>query len=124
MELASCGYIVIALSHDDRSSDYTPNAGPYDSKTPNYVYDVRNKQVKIREKELLALVQEVTSAGFMESLGFKLAELTEDLVIMGHSFGGVAVMGVSKDCPEAKAVIGLDPWMYPHHREEIGCADH
>jgi hypothetical protein len=30
-ELASCGYFVICLSHDDRSGMYTPKAGPYPS---------------------------------------------------------------------------------------------
>ncbi len=31
MEMASCGYCVIALSHNDQSSDYTPKADFYDA---------------------------------------------------------------------------------------------
>lgn len=42
MELASCGYFVIALSHNDQSADYTPKAGQYDTKTPIYNYSVKN----------------------------------------------------------------------------------
>lgn len=43
---------------------------------------------------------------------------------MGHSFGGISVFGSAKNCLQAKAVIGLDPWFYPHKDDKIGGADH
>jgi predicted dienelactone hydrolase len=45
MELASCGYCVIALSHNDGSADYTPKASQYKGKVEMYDYQMRNKQV-------------------------------------------------------------------------------
>lgn len=41
MELASCGYCVFSIGHDDRSADYTPKAGYYDDKVPTYTLDVK-----------------------------------------------------------------------------------
>jgi hypothetical protein len=66
MELASCGYFVIALSHDDQSADYTPKAGLLDLKTENYDHRVRNLQVKVRENEILALSEEIYQKGFLD----------------------------------------------------------
>lgn len=45
-ELASCGYIVIVLTHGDGSADYHPDVGYFIAK--NYGledYEARNKQV-------------------------------------------------------------------------------
>ena len=42
MELASCGYFVICLSHNDQSADYTEKAGYYDAETPKYDYLTKN----------------------------------------------------------------------------------
>lgn len=43
---------------------------------------------------------------------------------MGHSFGGISVLGAASDCIPAKAVIALDPWFYPRNKDRIGSADH
>lgn len=50
--------------------------------------------------------------GFLRSVSidWSKCELTRDLVLMGHSFGGATVMGAVGDCPHAAAVIALDPW--------------
>lgn len=42
MELASSGYFVICLSHNDRSGDYTPNAGAFEPKDKTYDFEVRD----------------------------------------------------------------------------------
>jgi dienelactone hydrolase len=61
----------------------------------------------------------------MTNLGFEgRAKLSKDLVIMGHSFGGISVLGAAADCEPAKAVIALDPWFYPHVKDSINAADH
>jgi predicted dienelactone hydrolase len=38
MELASCGYLVIALTHNDGSADYSPKVGTYNGKHEMYNY--------------------------------------------------------------------------------------
>jgi dipeptidyl aminopeptidase/acylaminoacyl peptidase len=40
--------------------------------------------------------------------------LDDKLVLMGHSFGGITVLGAAENCKQAKAVISLDPWFFPH----------
>jgi hypothetical protein len=42
---------------------------------------------------------------------------------MGHSFGGVSVMGAVEDCAYAKAVIAIDPWFLPRKGQKIGAGD-
>ena len=127
MELASCGYIVVCISHDDKSGMFTPLAGPFQSEIPLYTFDVRKEQVKIRENEVLALADEIMSRDFMKyvSLEWKTNTLSRDLVLMGHSYGGITVLAVAADCKHAKAVITLDPWFYPYmENNNIGAADH
>lgn len=34
------------------------------------------------------------------------------------------MFGAAKNCKQAKAVVGLDPWFYPHSKDTIGAADH
>jgi len=43
----------------------------------------------------------------------------EHLVILGHSFGAATVMGSSATCEDAKAVIAMDPWLFPYSKEVI-----
>ena len=65
-----------------------------------YDFKTRNLQVKIRENEILCLTDEVMAHGFMKSvaLDWKDARLTRQLVLMGHSFGGITVLGAARDC--------------------------
>lgn len=37
---------------------------------------------------------------------------------MGHSFGGITVLGAASKCPNVKAVISMDPWFFPHSKTE------
>ena len=43
---------------------------------------------------------------------------------MGLGFGGVTMMGVAADCPKAKAIVAVDPWLWPHNKDDIGSLDH
>lgn len=38
---------------------------------------------------------------------------TDNIVIMGHSFGGVTAAQVAMENPKFKAIICLDPWLFP-----------
>ena len=91
-----------------------------------YDFQTRKLQVGIRENEILCLADEVMAPGFLRSisLDWSEAKLTEQLVLMGHSFGGITVLGAAKDCSHAVAVVGLDPWFFPHKDDKIGAGDH
>ena len=125
MELASCGYCVFTISHNDRSADYTPRVGLYRNDVPIYTYEVKNLQVSIRETEIGQLAAEIMRPGFLSSIfsEWTNSTLTDQLVLMGHSFGGISVFGAAKLCKQAKAIVGIDPWFYPHSRDEIGAAE-
>lgn len=114
MELASCGYFVVALTHNDGSADYSNLCGEYD-KSEMYDYWVRNFGCKVRSKELRACVKEVTSPWILKTFGqdWKDVKLSPDVVLMGHSFGGITTLTAAKDCPQAKGIIALDPWFFP-----------
>ena len=49
MELASCGYCVVALTHNDGSADYSPQASYFKNSKKMHDYEFKNEQVKIRE---------------------------------------------------------------------------
>ena len=65
------------------------------------------------------------ATGFLRSisLDWSRAKLTKNLVLMGHSFGGITALGAAKDCSHAVAVVGLDPWFFPHKDDQIGARD-
>jgi pimeloyl-ACP methyl ester carboxylesterase len=100
MELASCGYCVVALTHNDGSADYSSQCGAYD-KAEMYDYWVRNFGCKVRSKELRGCVKEVTSAPFLKAFGteWKNVKLSGEVVLMGHSFGGITALTAAQDCP-------------------------
>jgi hypothetical protein len=68
MEMASCGYCVITLTHNDGSADYSPVSGKYD-KDEMYDYWTRNFGCKVRSKEVRALVKEITSPWVLKIFG-------------------------------------------------------
>ena len=68
MELASCGYFVITLTHNDQSAIYSPKAGFYDSQSDKFDYKIKNLQCKARENEVLALVEEIAIPEFLQTI--------------------------------------------------------
>jgi hypothetical protein len=61
-ELASCGYCVVAMTHGDGSSDYQPKAGFFEEGFKQLDdYWGRNFEVRVREKEMNAVVKEFTN---------------------------------------------------------------
>ena len=110
MELASSGYFVVCISHDDKSGMFTPLAGPFQSEIPLYTFDIRKEQVKIRENEVLALADEIMSRDFMKSvsLEWKTNTLSRDLVLMGHSYGGITVCAAAADWGNAGSTTRRD----------------
>jgi predicted dienelactone hydrolase len=97
MELASCGYCVVTLTHGDGSADYHPQAGFFEEGMNINDYRARNTAVKLREKEILSLVKEFTSHNFLQNFGldWKFVELSKNVVLMGHSYGGITALGAA-----------------------------
>jgi hypothetical protein len=41
---------------------------------------------------------------------------------MGHSFGGITVLGASARCRKAVAIIAMDPWFFPLNKDYVQTA--
>jgi alpha-beta hydrolase superfamily lysophospholipase len=125
MELASCGYIVFTLDHDDGSSIYSEKCGVFKTDAKAFDFEVRSLQVQVRENEILALADEIKDKDFGRSLSIEWTKvrLTDDLILMGHSFGGITAMGAVADCIHASAVIAFDPWYLPKLGVTFGSSD-
>ena len=75
----------------------------------------------MRENDVIQVAKEIMEVDFLtKSSGKKwqYKKLTKDLVLMGHSFGGITALGAADKCFQAKAIVGLDPWFFPYNGEE------
>ena len=76
--------------------------------------------MNIREDELIELMDQMRSKTFLsKDVGFitKQAALDFDkLVLWGQGFGGMAAISTAIQDDRVKAVVGLNPWMFPHQR--------
>lgn len=104
MDLASQGYVVIAPNHQDGSCMYTTTAKEeemYLDQKPFYVKDLRRKQVDRRVLEVQSLIKDLRNLTpeFRERILGPVARDAEidmdELVVMGHSFGGITAMLVA-----------------------------
>lgn len=115
MELASCGYCVFVLTHEDGSADYAPGVGDFD--VTHQLFDLwqRHLNVKVRADEVQQLSREILVPDGLRFFGQNWAhtKLSQNLVLIGHSFGGTTMLKAAKLIPEAKAIISLDPFMFP-----------
>ena len=98
-------------------------------------YELRNKQVNHRCDEIDRAIDILAKLNAGESvtnvtenfddenkLGLNIfkssLDLTHNLYLMGHSFGGSTVL-LSSNHPRVKAVLALDPWMFPISRQKL-----
>jgi alpha-beta hydrolase superfamily lysophospholipase len=62
-DFASHGYIVFIMDHRDTTSSYIQEKDGtgqyYDNSHMAYDYDIRREQIKIREKEVIAFIDEL-----------------------------------------------------------------
>jgi predicted dienelactone hydrolase len=88
--------------------------------------------VIIRENEVMALIDQVSTPAFIKDTfnGWEKAQLDlTKIVVGGHSFGGITALGATCADRRVKACIGLDPWFFPHYKElnagkfAVKCAD-
>jgi len=68
-ELASCGYLVVSITHNDGSSDYSPYVGCFDKTLKFYEYQRRNAQTQVRIDEVSAIVDEITKTDRFTQFG-------------------------------------------------------
>ena len=93
-------------------------------------YDIRNEQIHVRVQECLKaldlidnLNQGIEVQNILDGLldpreFFDLLDL-DKIVLMGHSMGGATCL-VAADADERfKALVCLDTWMYPIHKERL-----
>lgn len=126
-DLASHGYIVFVIDHEDGTSSYTVSEDGKKEQNYNnamicYDHDGRRAQLKIRSKEVKALIDELmldSGKHLMRRLGFpdKVEIDTSRLIISGHSFGGITAINMAKEDPRIKLCATLDPWLFAHHKE-------
>ncbi|NXM75319.1 PAFA2 acetylhydrolase, partial [Serilophus lunatus] len=133
-ELASWGFVVVALEHRDHSAATTyfctAEAGREEwihfQRVPQgqKEFYFRNKQVHQRAEECvrtLRLFKDITSGSSVlnvlhQDLDLSVLKDNIDLTkvaVMGHSFGGVtAVLALVKE-PSFRCAVALDAWMFP-----------
>lgn len=115
MELASLGFCVITVTHNDGSADYSPTYGYPELDSETFNYGARNKQINKRTTEIQRLVREICEPNRLSEFGpdWSHARLQQNLILMGHSFGALTMLsaarGLADKCP---AVIALDPWFF------------
>ena len=127
--LASYGFMVVAIEHRDNSAPVTFVRGEEErvpfvriTQTNAYTIDKRRDQLQHRAAEVqfaVDLVREMNETGRVDGLplDFKAGSLcTEKMVCAGHSFGAATLVHalLSTDiAPAFGAAILLDPWMEP-----------
>ncbi|XP_032084348.1 platelet-activating factor acetylhydrolase 2, cytoplasmic [Thamnophis elegans] len=141
IEMASRGFLVMALEHRDRSASATyfckldtedPNETQIHEEWLSYrrvprdqkEFPFRNPQLHQRANECkraFRLIQSINSGKAVANLlrmDFDLSTLKDNVdltkaVVMGHSFGGAtAVLALVKEA-QFKCAVALDAWMYP-----------
>lgn len=128
LELASHGYVVIAIQHtygavitvfpDGTVALNNPKALPEDADDPNYEVVARKLVNQWAEDMAFVLDQfqgfdEDTGSPFYQKLDM------ESIGVYGHSTGGGAAVQFCGVDPRCKAVLGMDPFMRPVSAEVI-----
>ncbi|ETE68065.1 Platelet-activating factor acetylhydrolase 2, cytoplasmic, partial [Ophiophagus hannah] len=129
IEMASRGFLVMALEHRDRSASATyfckldPEApGLHETQMHEEWLTYRRLHQRANEcKRGYRLIQSINSGKVVANLlrsDFDLSVLKDNVdltkaVVMGHSFGGAtAVLALVKEA-QFKCAVALDAWMFP-----------
>ncbi|XP_046396663.1 platelet-activating factor acetylhydrolase-like [Ischnura elegans] len=138
LEMASRGFVVVAVEHRDHTACSTYYLVPEESgelrrehlefwKLEKKEYTLRNRQAHLRSAEIrraVDLMEDINEGRPVHNLldpTFPFQDFQGRLdfskaVIIGHSFGGATtLLSLAKD-PRLRIGIALDAWMYPVKR--------
>ena len=128
LELASHGYVVIAVQHtygavitvfpDGTVALNNPKALPEDEDDPNYEVVARKLVDQWAEDMSFVLDQFQGLNGDAESIFFQKLDM-ERVGVYGHSTGGGAAIEFCGRDARCKSVLGMDPFMRPVSAEVI-----
>lgn len=128
LELASHGYVVVAIQHtygavitvfpDGTVAPNNPQALPEDANDPNYEAVARTLVDQWAGDISFTLDQLEGQSKDAESIFFKKLDLNR-VGVYGHSTGGGAAIQFCGTDPRCKAVLGMDPFMRPVSEEVI-----
>lgn len=125
-ELASYGYIVFSVGHQDGSAMFTTDADDnaifFDSSLEFEDMDGKNAQLDIRTNEVIQLKTELgamtnDSELYKQIFGdFTEAQLDmQRFTLSGHSFGGLTAINAAQQLTNENchACLTMDPWLRP-----------
>jgi platelet-activating factor acetylhydrolase len=144
MALASQGYVVLAINHQDGSAPVVervdgslltfdfeiPGVKEADDEMKTEYYRARRSRTNLRVRELVASTEKLLEMNEKDlpelkelNLSLKGRLQTDHTLFMGHSFGGATVLTAAKRRPDLiKAVIAHDPatqWMPDDARKSL-----
>jgi dienelactone hydrolase len=144
MALASQGYVVLAINHQDGSAPVVervdgsfltfdfeiPGLKEADDEMKTEYYRARRSRTNLRVRELVASTEKLLEMNEKDLPELKALNLslrgrlqTDHTLWMGHSFGGATVLTAAKRRPDLiKAVIAHDPateWMPDDARKSL-----
>ena len=143
-QLASQGVVVAAVEHRDGSgcgSSFVTETEAGDlvmCPVPHRhvaagrgEYEARHGQIRQRSDEIRRVIDILAKLNAGESIPTLVdtdvdltglascLDMTTNLFLLGHSFGGSSVLLAASEDPRVKAVLALDPWMFPLSRHKF-----
>lgn len=142
-QLASNGIVVAAVEHREGSGggsryilreegvSLSCSVPHKPVPTDDNEYQVRNEQLRHRSGEIrrvIDLLAKLNAGEIVENVVDPKCDLTgiegnldmtQNLFLLGHSFGGSSVMIAASQDTRVKCVLTLDPWMFPASKEEF-----
>lgn len=126
-DLVSEGYVVFCMDHHDGTSSYyvepETGKGRYYDLQKIADMELRKRQLDIRVRESKCLIDEICSGRLLERIegpiGLQNGQSLEasELIMSGHSMGGITAILVCSQDHRPKACLTLDPWLYAYHKE-------
>ena len=125
-ELASRGYIVIAIDHPydanitifDDGSEANYKSGIEGDVSPQEFWDIRLPQINTRANDIIFLIDTIVEIQKIGDDFWSLIDLSR-IGVMGHSFGGATAIVASSIDKRLDACIVLDAWLVPVKEEII-----
>jgi pimeloyl-ACP methyl ester carboxylesterase len=120
-ELASRGYIVVAMDHafDAHATFFKNNiladfrSGIEGQISEEEFWSIRTPQLNTRAADISFVIDQISTLKESSSNSFFKAIRTDKVGIFGHSFGGATAIMASLLDSRIKACINLDGWIVP-----------